>query len=586
MRRLAVLVVTIVAAAGLSLPEAGTAAQAVAGSHPQPTRDRRGTGEAPTGTAIIRGFVAAADTSAPVRRAQVRVVPDGPGGGGAVTQTDAQGGYEVGQLPAGRYTVSVSRTGFIAQSFGQRVLNQPGTPIELADGQVAERVNFLLARGGAITGAIMDEFGDPVAGVQVSIHRAVFARGSRRLTSGGGPGAFDRTDDLGQFRLHGLTPGDYYVSATYQEHEFVSPNVRSTPGPSNGYAPTYYPGTANLADATRVTIRAGAEVQNVVFTLSATYVGRIRGRVVTSQGTPATGFMVMISPSDADGGMNVRGTGVRPDGSFQTERLPPGTYRLAVQQPGGWGPGGLSDTTAPREVGRADVVVSGNDVDNIQIVTGRGGIIRGRIVTDDGSVPSMQARDMRILAQPAGDGLPFNIRPQAVEPDGTFEVSGIMGRVILTWMSSGNAGDWRLKSALMGTVDIADTPVDVRPGQIVEGVEVVLTQQVTEVSGMALDARNEPVLDAAVVVFAANAERWDAGPRSRWVRVTRPDATGAYRVRLTPGEDYLVMATRAAELSTLMDPGYLASAREVATPFSIREGERKTLDVRVRTGAP
>jgi hypothetical protein len=56
-----------------------------------PARDRRAEDLKP-GTATIRGQVVAADTGAPLRRAQIRVFnTSGPGGGG-MAQTDAQDG--------------------------------------------------------------------------------------------------------------------------------------------------------------------------------------------------------------------------------------------------------------------------------------------------------------------------------------------------------------------------------------------------------------------------------------------------------------------------------------------------------------
>ena len=115
-----------------------------------PARDRRG-GEPQQGTAVIRGYVVAADTGDPLRRAQVRAFAMG-GQGNGMAQTDAQGRFEIAQLPAGRYTVTATRSGYVSLSFGQRAPNQPGTPIEIGEGQVVEKVDFALSRGGAISG--------------------------------------------------------------------------------------------------------------------------------------------------------------------------------------------------------------------------------------------------------------------------------------------------------------------------------------------------------------------------------------------------------------------------------------------------
>ena len=84
---------------------------------------------------------------------------------------------------------------------------------------------------------------------------------------------------------------------------------------------------------------------------------------------------------------------MRPDGTFQTGALPPGAYTLTVQPMGN-----RNDPHA--EVARVDVSVNGEDVRDVFIVTGRGGVIRGRIVTDDGTVPPFRPQQVRIFPQP------------------------------------------------------------------------------------------------------------------------------------------------------------------------------------------
>ena len=69
--------------------------------------------------------------------------------------------------------------------------------------------------------------------------------GDRRLLS---VGAADQTDDTGAFRLYGLPPGEYYVSASTG----LIDAVKRDP-------PVYYPGTMNFAEAQPITLDAGAE---------------------------------------------------------------------------------------------------------------------------------------------------------------------------------------------------------------------------------------------------------------------------------------------------------------------------------------
>lgn len=542
-----------------------------------PARDRQ-PGEPREGAAVIRGYVVAADTGVPLRRAQVRAFAMG-GEGSGLAQTDAEGRFEIAKLPAGRYTVSAQRSGYVAQSFGQRTPNQPGTPIEIGDGQVIEKLNFALARGGAISGRVVDEFGEPVSSAQVTVQRYAYMGGARRLVGAGAEGGTDRTDDLGQFRLYGLPPGEYYVMATLRAFEFVPMSTAATSfaPPSDGYAPTYYPGTSNVGEARRLTVRAGQELPNVTFALSATRVGRILGRVTTSAGEPYVGGMLMVAPRDQGmmfGGM-MSGAQVRPDGTFQTAPLAPGAYTLTVQPMGNRG-------NPDAEVARVDVSVNGEDVRDVFIVTGRGGIIRGRVVTDDGTVPPFRPQQMRIFAQPDDPARPgFGVAPGTVRDDWTFEVSGLTDRVRLRWSIDMPGGGWSLKTATKDSVDLADVAADVGPGQVVEDVEVVLTRKITELAGLVTDDRNVPVTDATVVVFPENRDLWTFS--SRYVRTARPDVNGKYTVRLTPTDGYRAIAVQGLEQGEALDPEFLGRALEAAATAEIREGESRTLDLRLAT---
>ena len=189
------------------------------------------TGEQPAGTAVIRGRVLTADTGTPVRRARVRAALANNRNTRLVT-TDEQGNFEFRDLAGGRWDVTASKAGFLTMRFGQRRSFEAGRPIEIADAEIMERVNFLLPRGSAINGRLLDEFGDPVARARVQALRYQLVQGTRRLTP---IGQATQSDDRGVFRLYGLMPGEYYVSALLR-----APQV-DEPDDATGYAPTYLP---------------------------------------------------------------------------------------------------------------------------------------------------------------------------------------------------------------------------------------------------------------------------------------------------------------------------------------------------------
>ncbi len=158
-----------------------------------------------TGTGRIRGRVVSSDAAAPIRRAQVRI--SGQDIAPKAALTDGEGRFEFRDLPAGRFTLQASKSGFVSVQYGQTRPFEQGKPIELADKQMLDDADIAMPRGGVIAGRIVDEFGDPIPDATVSAMRQTWTGGRRRLTPAGG--RVSQTNDLGQFRIYGLPPGDY-----------------------------------------------------------------------------------------------------------------------------------------------------------------------------------------------------------------------------------------------------------------------------------------------------------------------------------------------------------------------------------------
>lgn len=543
-----------------------------------PQRPLRPGEQPPKGTAVIRGQVRASGTGTPVRRAQVRAFSmEGLGGG--ITSTDGEGNFEIRELVGGRYTVSVTKAGFAPASFGQRRPNEPGTPIDLADGQRAEKVDFQLVRGGVIAGRIFDDGGEPVAGASVMAMRFAFVGGGRRLVPGTSEGGTDRTDDQGNFRLYGLPPGDYYVSASNRTNQFMSPGVNNTE--PDGFTQTYFPGTPNVAEATRVTIKPGQEMSGANFSLLVARLARVRGRALNSRGEPLANSMLMLMPADPlmgmNYGLNMSNAMVAGDGSFQFANIAPGRYNLNVR------PNGPPSATS--EFATIAVSVSNDDIDNLIVTTSAGATLTGVIVTDDGSAPPFRASQVQIFPQSAELTSGFmGGAPAKINEDFSFEIQGLFDRRLLrggigTGGAAGSMG-WSLKAVLFDGVDVIDQGIEFAPGRTYEGVQIVFTQKTTALSGLVVDDRNRPVLDATVVIFPADQNKWTYA--SRYLRTSRPDTNGRYETKsLPPLDDYLVIAVQNLEAGQASDPEFLSRAKEEAKPFSLTEGETKAVDIKL-----
>jgi len=538
-------------------------------------------GEAPPkGTGVLKGSVTAAGTGAPVRRAQVRAMSM-EGRGGGVTSTDAEGRFEIKELPAGRYMLTANKGGFVMGSYGQRRPGDQGTPIDLLEGQTAEKLTFLLSRGGVIAGTVVDDGGEPVSGTQVSAMRFQFVGGQRRLTPGGSEGGNDRTDDKGAFRLYGLPPGEYFVSASNRNNQMVMPGVTNTE--ADGFAPTYYPGTPNLGEATRVTLKAGQEMAGANFALVVARMARIRGRVTNSRGEPSASSMLMLTPADPlmgmNFGMNMSNAMVAGDGTFQFANISPGRYNLQVRPNGMPGPN--------TEFAVMPVTVGNEDIDNLFVSTSVGATVKGVVLTDDGSAPPFRPEQVQIFAQPAE--MAVNIMgggPTKVNDDYSFEMTGLSDRrLIRSSVGAGQPIGWYLKAVMFDGEDVTDRGVEFAPGRSYEGLQILFSQKTTDLSGLVTDDRGGAVLDATVIVFPANRDLWSY--QTRYVRTLRPDTSGRYNVKsMPPNDDYLIIAVQNLESGQGSDPDFLNRAREEGKSFSLTEGETKAVDIKLSKLAP
>jgi len=535
----------------------------------RPLRAQPQRADAPRGSSILRGQIVAADTGAPIRRAQVRInSPEAREG--RVATTDQQGRFEIKELPAGRYTMTASKGGFVSLQYGQRRPSESGTPIELGDGQTIEKIGIALPRGSVLGGRITDEFGEPVANASVTAFRYGYVGGARRMTPAG-QNSRDTTDDQGQFRLFGLPPGDYYVSATLRTG---GPEVTDPMGELSGYTSTYYPGTTNVAEAARVTLAVSQENTGISFGLIATKLVRVSGQVLMSDGAPATNGMVMLVPANANGrpgvAMQQGGAGNRVDqtGTFRLPNVAPGRYQLQARAGG-----------REFEIAKMDLMVGAEDVEGLTLVTAAGATISGNVVTDTGEPFDFKPTQLQIGARPGSPDTAIGAGQGAsrVGDDWSFSLRNVTDAVILRAQAPQG---WAMKAVVINGEEITDTPTEFPAGQAVGGLQIVLTKNITSLTGQVMDSRGNPVLDATVVVFPSNEKLWTF--QSRFIKAARPDQEGKYRITGLPGlENYLAVALQGLEDGQAGDPEFLATIKDLGTKVELGEGESKAVDVKL-----
>ncbi len=528
------------------------------------------------GTAAIVGRVTNLETGGRLRRAVIRITsPTLPSDRRVSTSSD--GRYEVRDLPAGEYSVKAERGGYLTLAYGQRRFGEVGRPLQLGEGQTVKAIDFALPRMGVISGRVVDDTGEPIA--KVSVYAMQFGRhqGVRRLIPFFVPeeccwrGGHSETDESGEYSLV-LPAGEFVVMGQSRETWPLEADTTQV----FGYSPSFYPGVIEPADAQRIKVGVGQEVGNIDFALVPARTVRVSGVVLNAAGAPVANESLTLSQEV----MGPQGGSVfapltaqtGPDGDFSVNNVRAGDYMLAVRLP--------AAIDQPAQEARQTIQVAGIDIDGLVIVTGSGGTVRGQVVSDDGTPVSgvdrlsVRARPLTWAARSSTLGSSGSGR---VNADGTFELKAVVGLVVLSIGTL--TGDWTLKSVELNGRSLADDPIDVRHGETLNGVRVVLTNRPTHLLGALLDDKQKPA-EGTVVVFPEETSRWRED--SRTVRAARPDQRGEFSIRGLPAGKYLIAAVDYVQDGQWYDPDFLADLRPRAQPLSLAEAESKRIDLTVQ----
>ena len=523
-------------------------------------------------TSSISGLVTTADTGAPVRGAEVRLAMDGRFS--RLVTTNGEGRFELRNLPAGEYRLTVSKTGFITIEYGQQRPFERAATITLGEGQSATG-NVALLRGGAIFGRVLDEFGEPSVGTRVQVLRNRAESGGRRLLQ---VGMGDQTDDTGAFRIYGLPPGEYYVAASTG----LIDAIKRDP-------PVYYPGTMSFAEALPITVGAGTEASADFQISDVARAATVSGVVLTSSGAPAPGAMVNLSSNTVSATPGAQGIAVLhadagSDGTFSIQNVPPGPYTISAQLPmqpfdAGFVAGTRDATSVPNaplreqmlnrlpETASMQLVVTSEGVSGVTLSTRRGGRVTGRFVADAGVTRALPT-GLVVRLRSSGPGMTMN----GGNDTGDFQLAGISGATRLE--VDGVPDGWAIKAILLDGEDVTDAPFDLsgRTGSL----RVVMTDRITSLSGTVQSDRNRR--DHNVIAFPDDSTKW-ASP-SRFVRTIRADADGRFQFRgLPPGERYFVAALDYLEAGEEQDRQLLNRLRSRASSVTLGDGEQRSIQI-------
>jgi hypothetical protein len=503
------------------------------------------------------------NTRAAVRFASIQLGPiEGPARF-RIVSADAEGRFQFTELPGGVYSVTATAPDYLRATLGARRLGGPGVPIELAEGETRENIEIPMTRGGVITGRVVDDYGDPVPGLQVLAMRALYEEGARGLESV----SPSRTDDRGSFRIFMLPPGAYHVLAQQSPAGTLGVNEAASP------VSTYFPNSFDAAGGQRVNVFAGRETGGVDIVLLSARLARLRGRAFTSTGTPFADATLDVHSRVGAAVSTNSGTSVNPDGTFALAGVAPGQYVLSVH------PRGMR-VGDDVEIGRVEVTVVGDDIDDISIVGARGSVLRGTIVTEAGDPVSLPAQSISVRLIPAPDERGGYLPEAGVKDDFSFELRNLFGRHRVDVSMSGPSHIWAVKAIRWRGEDVTYQAFDFR-GQPVEGVEIVLSDQWATMSGVIRDKVGAPVGDTPLVLFPVDEAL--RIPNSRYLRGVRTDREGRFGLSWLLAGEYYVASPTDLEPEQWNDLSFLKSLVDGAVRVTLTEEDERVLDLRVRT---
>jgi hypothetical protein len=522
---------------------------------------------------VISGRAYYEDTGRPVRRAMINLMAERYRGLDRSVLTDGDGNYQITDVRAGSYYLVVDAPGVISP--GSYSTGKAATDNNLSEFTriVVNGINNIEAnvpakRGGAISGKVAYSDGDPAIGVRIDVLRktenafipVVPNLSSILLPTNGGAGVY-QTDDRGYFRSAGLPEGKYIVRITEKgsHTQSIKFYLQDQIFGGDSLLSMYYPDASDISLAKLVEIKLGEESPEITIVIPDRDVYKISGRLVALKGQiPFRGADLKLrrKPDPAN---RVVDEGSRfevivrtdDDGNWAFEQLPKGNYEIVVEAFAfsyNRGARIYSSNTGGNNDPRYDLkneakfarkvheIKLEKDLKDFVIEMEAEAVVSGAVMIE-------------------GEGFPKSIRLNWAAVNGEFLGSDtlwgpVKGRNVINDFSlralpagkgflriSIDDDGFYVKSAKLGTSDLLLEPLELKAGQIVRRVQVVLGTDVGTVKGRVTDERNRASAHTNLLFVpkVESKDRWDKD--LRWVTTTE---TGDFELRLAPGE-YLVL---------------------------------------------
>ena len=527
----------------------------------------------PPPRASIQGFVLKMGTGEPLSKAAVTLTRVDGQRQIYTASTGADGKFVFQNVDPAQYRLGATRNGYVRSEYGARAPNRPGLLITLAAGQRLTDVVVQLTAAGTIAGRVLDRDGEPLANVTVQAQKYSYRDGERVLNNVQNV----LTNDLGEYRLFWLQPGQYFVSATYNGGAGGETFVRNiaqaagmiagrgggrgaqtrvdSQGPEEAYIPVYYPGTGDVQSATPINLPAGTVFSGVDFTVAAVRAVRVRGQVINgATGQPARNANLVLQPRSR-GNVNsrlqpFRAPTINDQGGFEIRGVAPGSYELV----------GIINDRNNRMFGTVPLEVGNSDVQNVTVVISPGLSIAGRISIEGAntSADGASGSRMRISLRRSGGDAQFEPGQASapVQADGTFTLQQV-GPGDYRLNVTGMPQNAYLKFARLGPMDVLNQGLHIerQPGV---PIEIVVGTDSGAVDGTVTSNKQEPSANVTVVLVPDPVHR----NRSELYRSVMTDSQGRFHFGgVTPG-DYKLFAWEDVESGAWQDSDFLRPFEE------------------------
>jgi hypothetical protein len=420
------------------------------------------------------------------------------------------------------------------------------------DGVTETFVQIPARRGGAIGGRVIYDDGDAAIGVKVEIFRKVGDKfmstipNFSTLSSMRMGGGVFQTDDRGVYRFAGLPPGDYIVKVSENvshtesvERRYYDPFEGSLGGKS--FLTIFYPDVADTKSAQLITVEPGQEISEINLTLPSRNLYRIEGKTVARKDKSPVKARINIkrknqeevfSILDQIGGREQVALTDK-NGNWKFKELPKGTYTLTIEPVDeerddesyqGYSNTnsaiGMSNTAEnsppkPKFAKKVyEITIEDKDLSEIVVELGYGATVSGTVTTENNQeMPS----GVHIAAHNESEEIDVsttvyngseiatpreNSKPKKTNHD--FKLEGVAeGKTEFKVLI--NDDDFYVKSAMFNGTDLLANPIELKEGETLRNVQIIITKGTGTLKGVVLDDAKTPVKKTQLNLVPMNA---------------------------------------------------------------------------------